>query len=327
MRTLILNDTRSDQHIGCELVMQNLLRMCGRAGLKPIGTVLNSARDDEAIVLALASEFELLLVNGEGTMHHDRPKARSLCAAASAAARLGKKVVLLNTVWQANQELNKHLRDFDLVFCRESRSQAELAIAGSTATVVPDLVFATDAPTVSGDANRRARGAVVIDSVDRATTLTWAWRALRQRAAMMTMHEGHCRLLQRRPWLHWGIRMRSQKPIECLNAGWASQLRRFERVISGRYHGCCLAMLLGIPTIGIPSNTHKIEGLFADAGLGEAGIWQAQDSAALQQQFATVASRRDCVAEYVARAKGSIAAMFERIAGLAHSQTPIRQAG
>ena len=326
MRTLILNDTRSHQHIGCELVMQNLLRLCEEAGLSVVATVLNSASDDEAVVRGRANEFDLLVVNGEGTLHHHNPKAVSLCRAACQAARLGKKVVLVNTTWQANQKLNNYLRDFHLVFCRESRSQAAIAAAGCQAILVPDLIFATDLPAASREADRKPRGTLVIDSVDRTTTLAWAWRALRERHAFMTMHDSQSRLLKRRPWLTLGIRAWSGTPVERLNSDWLIQLQRFERVISGRYHGCCLAMLLGIPTIGIPSNTHKIEGMFADAGLGHSAICNSDRPSALSKQFEAVASQMDRVRVYVSRAKREIAAMIERIRGLANMPRSLRQA-
>jgi polysaccharide pyruvyl transferase WcaK-like protein len=317
MRTLILNDARTENHIGCVLVMENLLRLCGKNGLAVVGTVSHSVNDDQAEVLRRADDFDLLLVNGEGTLHHDRPKALELCRAASQAAMLGKKVVLLNTVWQDNHELNRHLRSFDLIFCRESRSQAAIQAAGRRPQVVPDLVFATEIVSKNVETRRTARATAIIDSVDRQTTLTWAWRALRQGHGFLPMHEGHCRLLQRRPWLNLGIGARSGFAVKRLGIDWANQLCRFDRVISGRYHGCCLAMLLGKPVLGIPSNTQKNQALFEDAGLGEESLLYSGAPLDLERRFHVAISKTDKVHAYVRQAKHKIASMFDQIRQLA----------
>lgn len=312
MRALILNDTRCQHHVGCDLVMKNLLRLSSQHGLKVVATVTNSSSDDGVFVRARDNSYDLLLINGEGTLHHDRPKALAICHAARHASKRGKVVVLLNTVWQENDVLNRYLPFFDLIFCRESKSLAAILAQNHSAEVVPDLVFATDL-RFSGRFEEPGRGTVVIDSVDRNTTLRWARRALLRRFAFLTMHDVNYQRLRRRPLLWAGIRALSGVPVGELNSGFAEQLGRFGQVISGRFHGCCLAFLLGLPVLGLSSNTHKIEGLFADVGIGPAGIIPLRGPAAIEQRFRFVQSRLSNVRAYVREARSDIDQMFEKI--------------
>jgi len=312
---MLLNDTRHEDHVGCRLVVKNILHHCSRVGLDVVATDLQAdARTNAAdFVRQRGADFQLLLINGEGTMHHDKPRALALGEAAIAAARLGKRVVIFNTVWQENHRLNDCLSSVDLVFCRESFSQAHLASASCQATVVPDLVFATPEPAMC----HRRSGTVVLDSVHAEIALQWAWRALRYGYALMPMSRPVYRSLRRRFLLAKAVEIRSGRRIVSPGEDFLGMLAKFERVISGRFHGVCLAFLLGIPVVGIRSNTHKTEGLFHDAGLDERALIVRGDRTELQHAFAYVDRQMPAIRSYVESARLKIADMFQRIRALA----------
>ncbi len=229
VRAIVLNDTRSEDHIGCQLVMRNLLEQCSRRGIDVVASLPNSQLDDLPFVKAHLHEFELLIVNGEGTLHHDCPKALSLCQAAQYADAQGKKAVLINTVWQDNDQLHRFLPSFQLVAARESRSQAAIVRVGPPARLVPDLVFATSPPTSFSPRATKAtvnHATVVIDSVDRQTTLRWAWRAVIRRFGMFVMHPTNYERLARRPLL-----MRALAPIGRTTADNRRQFRGTTRLL------------------------------------------------------------------------------------------------
>jgi polysaccharide pyruvyl transferase WcaK-like protein len=75
-------------------------------------------------------------------------------------------------------------------------------------------------------------------------------------------------------------------------------------------------MLRDIPVLGIASNTHKIEGLMQDAGVGPAGIISANHLSItqLQNQWRETRERRGEVQRYVQNAKIAIQSMFDTIA-------------
>lgn len=84
---------------------------------------------------------DLVIINGEGTMHHDRPGAIALTKAGPFAHHMGAPVVLINTVWEDNVRANKLLPCCSLVFARESHSVMAILKSGFYAGIVPDLVL------------------------------------------------------------------------------------------------------------------------------------------------------------------------------------------
>ena len=315
MRAVLLNDTRSEPHAGCHRVVNNLLAACKRVGIDIIGTHPNNCLDDAPYVASILDEIDLLLINGEGTMHHDCPKAIELGRAAQAARARHKTVALLNTVWQANSRLNQYLKSMDLVFCRESRSTEQVRCAGHSAETVPDLLFATDTDAMNTCDAKGLRQVAVIDSVDRRLAVQLAWYALRHRHAFLTMHEASWKRIRRRPWLAAALRLQSGQRIRPGTTQFEQHLSRYRFVLSGRFHGICMAMLLGIPVLGVASNTHKMEGLMQDVGIGSAGLVSTNtlNPELLQFQWSAVSERRAAVRHYVQSARKAIRSMLEKI--------------
>ena len=83
----------------------------------------------------LLKKCGLVIVNGEGSIHHDRNMHLVEIAA-------HHKAVLVNSVWAENSPY-RALRKFRYVAVREGRSAAAMAAAGVDAEVVPDLLFAS----------------------------------------------------------------------------------------------------------------------------------------------------------------------------------------
>ncbi|OLA72414.1 MAG: hypothetical protein BHW62_10215 [Acinetobacter sp. CAG:196_36_41] len=116
IKAYILNDTsREKHHAGCLLVMKNLKTLCKKYGIEILFS--DKALPDENIDIIQFKEnikrFDLLLLNGEGTLHHSR--ATNFFEKCEIAKDLKKKVILLNTVWQDNQNTEHYLELFDLV--------------------------------------------------------------------------------------------------------------------------------------------------------------------------------------------------------------------
>jgi hypothetical protein len=130
MKTIILNDTAETGHAGCILTMQTYKEQCEKAGIEIVKTVSIYERDLEYHYKDF-EKVDLLIVNGEGSMHDNkRPELVQIA---------GKfPSVLINTVWQNNAELPE-LDEFLYVAARESYSSTLL-----NADLVPDIVFASD---------------------------------------------------------------------------------------------------------------------------------------------------------------------------------------
>lgn len=133
MKAIILNDTAKNGgvtgglHFGCQLVMETIHEQCERVGIDIIDTV------GAGEPVTVHPDTELVIVNGEGSLHHDR-RTELLEIARHHPS------VLINSVWQNNNYYNtQKLRQFKLVMFRESLSAQAAGLGG----VVPDLCFAS----------------------------------------------------------------------------------------------------------------------------------------------------------------------------------------
>ena len=123
MKIMVFNDT-SDFHDGCRAVMDYL-----HNDLKENGyVILESVKNGEFPQYSEKNfkDAEAIVINGEGTMHHDRPLAKWYLELISKAYSLEKKIFLINTVWQQltlSKELKKILQE-SYVSVRDIKSQS-----------------------------------------------------------------------------------------------------------------------------------------------------------------------------------------------------------
>ena len=270
MRALILNDTRNGNHLGCIIVMEQLAVLCREAGLH-VTAMLRFGQRFEAQVAHELGQCDVVIINGEGTMHHDAADAMAIVRAGAMAASRKVPIALINTVWQDNQRANPLLAQCSWVSARESFSQAAIGQAGSIAELVPDLTLTADPVQLFRSAQGTAtRGVVVLDDVRLPLALALAQYARAHGLPFFPMGSRPS-LRTRQGWLKM---MRLG-----LASGWARQFHRGQIsaiasasvVVTGRFHGICPAILAGRPFVAFASNTHKIEGLLRDADLGPGG--------------------------------------------------------
>lgn len=187
-------------------------------------------------------EYDLLVVNGEGSMHHDSEGCRRKMAEIGAALNAGRRVMLVNTVWQDNpKQYAELLTQCDQVVAREICSARELAEAGVQAEVKIDQSFfrridEVDDPVDFGGA------VLVTDFFSREfetfAKITGAW------AKKFTY-------LDLRDWA-WSKLVRSLPTASLL--------------VTGRHHAVYAACRARLPFLALEGNTHKISGLIQTAG-------------------------------------------------------------
>jgi hypothetical protein len=228
------------------------------------------------------ADFDLVLVNGEGALHHNSKAAWRLAEVPRWASERGRPAFLINSVYEANgPEVAQGVARYRAVFARDELSRRALIEAGIAATVVPDLTLTWEPAVARGtgrlvvvtdstvqDANTRlhraalAIGARYLPLMARpphpavqahAEASRW-WRYTAKRLAALAAPPGL-----------WRDRWRSLIPGFDDYIAWLAQNAGL--IVSGRFHGVCIALDLGIPVLGIPSNTWKIEAVLAGAGL------------------------------------------------------------
>ncbi len=121
-KTLILNDTSYEGHVGSMLVMNviysivsNVSKSCKSLS---IVDVKKSFSADEF------KSFDLIVLNGEGTFHHDSKAGIIWFKVLSKLSQLegNRKFVLLNSAWFDNDVLNGMLSIFDTAVFRDFQS-------------------------------------------------------------------------------------------------------------------------------------------------------------------------------------------------------------
>ena len=293
---VLINDTRVDRHHGCTRVVNGIRSLLQGERIEVRATVAAHTdwRENPRARLAM-EQAALVVVNGEGTLHHDAEQARVLLEVGQFAAARGTPAVLLNCLWEHNSaQLAGLLSDFALVCARDSRSAAAIRATGCSCHQVPDISLYEAA--VDHTVPRQGLG--VTDSVDAQASLVLDQFRRRQHALPVSILErgpGAAELarnwLRGRPWSmarHPGSLLpaaRARFAWGCSAVGvehqFLGQLARLATLVSGRFHACALALLTETPFVALPSNTAKIQSLVEDAGLGP---WRMLDCETLLAQ-------------------------------------------
>jgi Polysaccharide pyruvyl transferase len=228
------------------------------------------------------AQSDMIVVNGEGTLHHGRPKGQWLLDIADHPDLAGIPKALINALWQANPDhwLRK-LSGFDLVATRDSKSAEEIHVAtGIEVFRHPDLSVCT--PIASKNFLRR--GILVGDSVSGGAAASLAQLAVQ--LSRVSQSVSHTPLITNeaskvQPTKLTGRLRKSLSKLRFLvstsgnlDIRFAKSLEEYldllmqcELSISGRFHSICLCIATRTPFIAVPSNSRKIEALLIDVGL------------------------------------------------------------
>lgn len=236
-------------------------------------------RKDKAIVAAM-NEADIVIVNGEGTIHHDRPAGEALLFAAEYAKQRGKASALVNATWDSNGENYARMaRLFSLVSVRESSSAQAILAQGVTARVVPDLALYADSPVAP-----QRNGVAYTDSVIGADAIDIYRRMAKLGARPTSLLFGRKSARDAASSVRRFLQGRSAIGPSALAAAargavidWTAQNSNRDEVlgliasqtlvVTGRFHMVILCLAAGTPFLAVESNTHKISATLGDTGL------------------------------------------------------------
>ena len=275
MNVVILNDTRADMHHGCSRVMRLLEEGLERHGLtiSARSPVRHDWQSDATLRTAIAGA-SLIVINGEGTLHHGSRHAARLLAVTDVAG--DTPVALVNALYQDNPpEWAKWLHKLSYIATRDSRSAAEIArLTGKTPTVIPDLSM-SERITKNSEPSTLVFG----DSVEADVTTHLADLARGQgmplvpSVSVLKRSKGRTAIGRalRNLWIKRHLRRAkvANPTLDiCTTEGaYASRIAAASLYVTGRFHGVCYALAAGTPFVAVKSNSWKIEALVADAGL------------------------------------------------------------
>ena len=253
---IVINDTRrASNHVGCELVMNAIIEACRQRNYSIELLVKHPEKEKERFYQAL-DRCSTVIVNGEGSIHHDQPVAIEIFRLCLRAKMMGKHIHLINSVWQNNLILNAHAGVFSSIYVRESESMAELEKAGIKSQVVGDLTLATPINTKRIESEQNVK-TIYIDSWH--DHISYALKSLAKRDHkpfyIMSRHK-------RQNLKNVLINITQKNNYLTLNT--LKQMDKRGICITGRFHGATISALNSVPFVLISSNSHKTLGLVKD---------------------------------------------------------------
>ncbi|OLU24551.1 hypothetical protein BVH03_20865 [Pseudomonas sp. PA15(2017)] len=347
LKALLFNDTSSEGHHGCHLVMQQIYTLAEQAGLEILRScpMHHDWQTDDQLQSDIRAA-DICLVNGEGTMHDDAPLALRYGALARYCREHGVPCFLINSVWQNNVRLNADAPLFTRVFVRDVLSQAALDEIGVSAEVVPDLTLTYRYEGATP--NRRGlliNGSVLTERLREAWRISCTNARLRyvsiRTVAPLQLGKGFDVYLRKNlrkrlkayrriaaSYLHRYPAELPNSLIDRLRWRYAvlaplrflALLRRSEGVVTGRFHLVTLCLVTGTPFYAIPSNTHKIEALLRQVGLIERLRLSYEQAVADAHCVAFSKTEQALIESFLHKARQQADAMFAQMAQIARNQ-------
>lgn len=277
-QALLLNDTALAGNHGSQVVVDQLIRLAGQHGINIAGRQAMDTPLDQLQTRGL----DLVIVNGEGSLHHAKKAARAIAAVPEWAETRGLPAFLINSIYQDNDDaILKGVSRYKQIYVRDAQSFKELEALGKTPEAVVDLSL-TWGPEGVLAADRRA--IIVTDSTlkDTNAALFALSRSLsdavfvpfRSRPPILSSGQQHGQYQSSSNLNRYRMRrITSQFQTKAINrARYANILPTLDDftqvlrntaslIVAGRYHAVCIALDLQIPFVAVPSNSFKVEAL------------------------------------------------------------------
>lgn len=289
MKAVLFNDTSFDHHLGCQLVVRQIYELSQRHGIEvtTVSPVKYKWQKDRKLLRAV-KDADLVLVNGEGTLHSDNRRALRLIKVADYCEMIGKPSFLINALYFNNtEEMHASVRKFTGVFVRDKQSQAELRSLKVDAKYCPDLTLSIE-PHVH---NKGEGELLIIDSNDLDVTaelykkhMAVGGSEFRTMLSKPRIQRGKSRkyFLMKSYVNRYFFKVKQKKAFKKESVSNEdvhviyreknvnSMLELFAKssgVITGRFHGACYALVTRTPFIACAASAMKVENLLKEVGI------------------------------------------------------------
>lgn len=300
-RIALVNDASALGHYGHDAVADTLDRLFADTGLQVIHRHPTGRpwQDDPAARAAMATSDAVVVV-GAGDV-----------GVAQAAAAAGRPAYLVNATLQAADpgEL-QDLRAFRHIWVRDGASQHRAAGLGLAVSLCPDLslcqTFPIRKPAAPGSA-------AVFDATQGTGNGDLLRMARRLDVPLWTMRhdaEGRPLVADRQARRGDAVTLSPQGRPRPLPR-FAAMLSARERVIAGRFHALCFALVLGIPFHALATDTAAAGSLVQDAGLNPDRLLP--PGARLPTHLPLSQAERAAIGRYLRRARFAASEMVLRI--------------
>jgi len=283
---ILINDTSSEYHIGCDTVIYNIKRLCELNGIQITQTF--TRRDvrvpnkcDQAI-----KDCDIVIINGEGSLHD--AYGRNFLQPLLNMIPDGKKTILINSLWY-NMGKIEGIEKLKLITLRETdsyiRFRKDYPNYKYTVKIVPDIIFALPLSL---------------------TNIGYGDSVYGNKTNMLNCHGNFFPLDYRRQSTPGkSIELKADNVYAYLK--W---LKSLDLYITGRFHGVCLSAMAGTPFLALPSNAGKIEAILKDMGCQDLLINSVEEK---DQKIQVAQNLAPLAYEYAQKAREEITHLFKII--------------
>lgn len=338
MKSVVLvNDTTTQMHHGCELVMKQIRDLLALRNINVIATSAEGTnwREDRRFLHKVA-KCDGIIVNGEGTIHHNRPAGRLLLEVTELAEQYKLPIYLINTTYQENPADFKHYLDkFDGIFVREGESAKELNNLGVACTVVPDLTLSYSYSPQKSRSSIGVSDSSIEPVSQKLFTLSRAHQAKFLPVIRSRKYDGTFNLTEFLRDIKFDLTRLKLKKSNTNNylalrnlylkktiATFFDEVASCHVVISGRFHVICFCILTDTPFLAIDGNSHKIQSMLRDIGLSEKRMVSPEEIVNIPMHLDHSFSEHElnALATFKQQAKVRINSMFDVIAQRIHAR-------
>lgn len=275
LKGLLVNDASLLGHHGSAIVTAQAQRLARDAGIElAVGYDWNTVDR----LLSGTHDFAVVIVNGEGSLHHDSKTAKRI-------AWLGHRLetstpaFLINASEEQNSAMiYEGLAKYRAIYVRDRPSQLSLAHVGIKSEIVHDLTLTWNAcPIASGsgtvwvtDASEQAKARMLCayarrfgaQSISLRTAPPTPRGTLPRRRIAFELKRLVGYVAPEGPW-----KLRYTQSIRHLDDFIARMTNHTSGLVSGRFHGVCLAIRMRLPFVTVSAGTTKVENLLSEMGL------------------------------------------------------------
>lgn len=332
-KAVILNDTSYESHHGCETVVKNIKELLLKNNIETIDTnpVGKNWLKNKSF-LENMSKVDMVVVNGEGTLHHAQPRAKELITIGKYVKKnINIPVALVNATYQENgDELAVYMKYFDLVFVRETLSKNELEKYDIKSIVVPDMTFYSKFDLSQKNTTNKigATDSVHIELSQRLYEMTLNTKyeylpALTNPKFKIDSLRNFLRLLKFNIFktikfilfkMGYKLNHQSIRMFYYIDGykNYIQKIADLDFLIVARYHSLCFALKTLTPFVALKSNSHKIEGMLEDIGIGQKRVIEENDIYKIDIKNFSY-EEKEKILEYVNSAPIKIENMFKQI--------------
>ncbi|WP_341217767.1 polysaccharide pyruvyl transferase family protein [Neptunomonas phycophila] len=335
MKFVIFNDTRTNKHHGCECVLNVIVHnLRARGGEILFTSPLNNAWWKDQKLKEAIEASDVVLINGEGTIHHGSKYGLWLLKAAEYAKEKNKKVFLINALWQDNpNSFYKYLSFIDCIYVRDSFSQIELAEHGYDSVLLSDLTFDEN---VSKYISHIESEIAITDSVFNILSTRLKRKAESSAFKFLPVVFLGQGVLGFIKFVFGGFGVKNIpnnflsylsyifyklsiiKDVSSNRSNYLECLSESSGVICARFHTLCFVLKLKKPFFVIESNSHKVKALLRDVGVFDERLFLSENSV-LNDDFDFDLARNILlendyntkVDSYIEKSRGDIKKMFD----------------